>query len=60
METNIPWDKVALVRWLTDQIDTETLAIENADSAENEYEYAYATGARDAFTASLTRLLREE
>jgi hypothetical protein len=56
----INWGKVSLINWLSAQIDEETTIISNADSAENEYEYAYALGARDALTATLAHILRED
>lgn len=59
MGQDINWDKVSLVTWLSEQIDNETTVIEDSESAENEYEYAYALGARGAFIAALKHILKE-
>jgi hypothetical protein len=58
MEQDAQWNRAAVISWLSKQIDTETMVIEDADNAENEYEYVYALGARDAFTSTLERILR--
>ena len=59
MEKDINWDKVSLIEWLSKQIDDETTVLENADSAENEYEYAYSLGARGAFIAVLKHVMED-
>lgn len=55
----INWDKVSLIKWLSEQIDDETTVLDNADSADNEYEYAYSLGARGAFIAVLKHVMED-
>ena len=60
MEQEINWDKTSLIKWLSEQIDGETTVMEDAESAESEYEYAYSLGARGAFIAVLKHVLEEK
>ena len=57
MEKDIDWNKATLVKWLSEQIDNETIVMEDAEGAENQYEYAYSLGARGAFIAVLKHIL---
>jgi hypothetical protein len=59
MEQDINWDRVSLITWLSEQIDNEATVMEDAESAENEYEHVYALGARGAFIAVLKHIMEE-
>jgi len=60
MEQDINWDRVSLITWLSEQIDNETVVMEDAEGAENEHEYAYSLGARGAFIAVLKHIMKED